>query len=82
MNCWGYGVPAEWLDDVRKATEDSVLLLSDRLPREAAEALLEFATGGKPRVAKTDATVFTSDQSNQNANVIQMILIGKPAAKA
>jgi hypothetical protein len=48
----GYGVPAEWLEDVRKATEDSLLLLADRLPAEAAEALLELATGGKPRVAK------------------------------
>ena len=46
----GYGVPAEWLKDVRQATEDSLLLLADRLPGEAAEALLELATGGKPRV--------------------------------
>jgi superfamily I DNA/RNA helicase/mRNA-degrading endonuclease RelE of RelBE toxin-antitoxin system len=43
-----YGVPLEWLDDVRQATEDSVLNLSDHLPSEAAEALLELATGGKP----------------------------------
>ncbi len=50
----GYGVPAEWLEDVRKATEDSLLILADRLPGEAAEALLELATGGKPRVAKTE----------------------------
>ena len=48
----GYGVPAEWLNDVRQATEDSLLLLADRLPAEAAEALLELATGGKPRVAQ------------------------------
>ena len=48
----GYGVPAEWLNDVRQATEDSLLLLADRLPGEAAEALLELATGGKPRVAQ------------------------------
>jgi mRNA-degrading endonuclease RelE of RelBE toxin-antitoxin system len=48
----GYGVPAEWLKDVRQATEDSLLLLPDRLPAEAAEALLEVATGGKPRVMK------------------------------
>lgn len=48
----GYGVPVEWLEDVRKATEDSLLVLADRLPAEAAEALLELATGGKPRVAK------------------------------
>jgi mRNA-degrading endonuclease RelE of RelBE toxin-antitoxin system len=45
-----YGVPAEWLDDVRQATEDTLLALSDHLPAEAAEALLELATGGKPRV--------------------------------
>jgi hypothetical protein len=48
----GYGVPAEWLNDVRQATEDSLLLLADRLPGEAAEALLELATGGKPRVVQ------------------------------
>ena len=44
-----YGVPAEWLDDVKKATEDTLLALCDHLPAEAAEALLELATGGKPR---------------------------------
>jgi mRNA-degrading endonuclease RelE of RelBE toxin-antitoxin system len=48
----GYGVPAEWLNDVRKASEDTLLALADHLPAEAAEALLELATGGKPRVAK------------------------------
>lgn len=45
-----YGVPAEWLSDVRGADEDSILALADRLPSEAAEALLELATGGKPRI--------------------------------
>jgi mRNA-degrading endonuclease RelE of RelBE toxin-antitoxin system len=45
-----YGVPVEWLADVRKATEDTILPLSDHLPSEAAEALLELATGGKPQV--------------------------------
>lgn len=45
-----YGVPAEWLKDVRVATEDSLLSLSDHLPAEAAEALLEIATGGNPRI--------------------------------
>ncbi|MGH8432562.1 MAG: UvrD-helicase domain-containing protein, partial [Solimonas sp.] len=44
----GYGVPAEWLADVRQATEDSLLELADHLPAEAAEALLELATGGTP----------------------------------
>lgn len=57
----GYGVPLEWLADVKAATEDSLLGLSDRLPGEAAEALLELATGGKPRpavVAATDVSPF------------------------
>ena len=46
----GYGVPREWLQDVKGATEDTLLSLTDHLPAEAAEALLELATGGKPRV--------------------------------
>ncbi|MDE0165936.1 MAG: UvrD-helicase domain-containing protein [Bryobacterales bacterium] len=44
----GYGVPETWLDDVRGADEDSLLDLADHLPTEAAEALLELATGGTP----------------------------------
>lgn len=46
----GYGVPTEWLADVKAATESTLLDLVDHLPAEAAEALLELATGGKPRV--------------------------------
>jgi len=49
----GYGVPAEWLDDVRLVTEDTLLALSDHLPAEAAEALLELATGGKPHLRQS-----------------------------
>lgn len=49
----GYGVPTEWLSDVRLATEDSLLALADHLPAEASEALLELATGGRPRVASS-----------------------------
>lgn len=47
----GYGVPPEWLDDVRRANEEELLALADHLPEEAAEALIELATGGTPRVA-------------------------------
>jgi len=47
----GYGVPLEWLADVRRADEDSLLELADHLPSEAAEALLEIATGGQPVLA-------------------------------
>lgn len=44
----GWGVPLEWLADVRKADEDGLLAMADHLPAEAAEALLELATGGTP----------------------------------
>lgn len=43
-----YGVPQEWLADVLKADEDSLLQLADHLPAEASEALLELATGKSP----------------------------------
>src|SRR5688572_10570064 len=46
----GYGVPSEWLNDVRQADEDGLLVLAQHLPAEAAEAILELATGGTPRV--------------------------------
>jgi mRNA-degrading endonuclease RelE of RelBE toxin-antitoxin system len=45
-----YGVPEEWLRDVQQANEDSLLELASHLPAEAAEALLELATGGKPHI--------------------------------
>jgi hypothetical protein len=48
----GYGVPSEWLSDVRRADEDSLLALTQHLPAEAAEAILELATGGTPRPAQ------------------------------
>jgi mRNA-degrading endonuclease RelE of RelBE toxin-antitoxin system len=52
-----YGVPAEWLQDVRQADEDTLLQLADHLPSEAAEALLELATGGRPSAPKPAAAV-------------------------
>lgn len=48
----GYGVPTEWLDTVRQATETRLLEIAEHLPAEAAEALLDLATGAEPRVAE------------------------------
>ena len=45
----GYGIPEEWLDEVRVANEDTVLDLAEHLPAEAAEALLELAVGKTPQ---------------------------------
>jgi len=44
----GYGVPEAWLAQVRAAGEEELYDLVDHLPQEAAEALLELATGGTP----------------------------------
>ena len=52
----GYGVPDEWLNDVRSANEDSLLDLIDHLPSEAAEALLELAVGRTPQTVQALAT--------------------------
>jgi hypothetical protein len=40
------GVPADWLSDVRAATEDTFFDVAAHLPAEAAEALLHYATAG------------------------------------
>ena len=52
----GYGVPTEWLNDVHRANEDSLLDLVDHLPSEAAEALLELAVGGTPQFVQPVTT--------------------------
>jgi hypothetical protein len=44
-----YGVPPEWLDEIGEADEDGLLVLAQHPPAEAAEAILELATGGVPR---------------------------------
>jgi len=45
-----YGVPPEWIPQVLDATEDTLLDIASRLPGEAAEALLNLATGIRPPV--------------------------------
>ena len=50
-----YGIPPEWLADVKLVDEDGLFQLAEHLPAEAAEALLELATGGKPK-AKVSST--------------------------
>ncbi len=55
----GFGVPPEWLADVKLADEDSILELAGHLPAEAAEALLELAVGGTPK--KSEPVVKSTD---------------------
>lgn len=68
-----YGVPVEWLADVRRATEDSILELTDHLPGEAGEALLELATGGKPQIPEpipTGANPFAHPDAQRRFRVM------------
>ncbi len=48
-----YGVPAEWMEAVRGANEDTILDIADHLPREAAESVLDLAVGIKPFIPVT-----------------------------
>lgn len=51
------GVPADWVTDVRGATEEGFFALAEHLPGEASEALLEYAaTGVLPAPAPKPAT--------------------------
>lgn len=44
-----FGVPEEWVNDVRTATEDTLFDIIEHLPQEAQEALLKLAVGEKPQ---------------------------------
>ena len=69
----GYGVPTEWLADVRTADEDGLMALADHLPKEAAEALLELATGGTPtapQVAAAGADPFDHPDAQRRFRVM------------
>ena len=69
-----YGVPEDWLEDVRRVVSDDDLLeLAPHLPEEAAEALLELATGGSPSAASVpdaDADPFTHADALRRFRVI------------
>jgi len=45
-----WGVPEDWLETVRTATEDTVLDIAGHLPDEAQEALLAASVGERPTV--------------------------------
>ena len=69
-----YGVPEDWLEDVRRVVSDDDLLeLTTHLPQEASEALLEVATGGSPSVAPVpdaEADPFTHADALRRFRVI------------
>lgn len=72
----GYGVPTEWLGDVRAADEESLLELVGHLPGEAAEALLDLATGVTPQAQQPVAVgtnPFTHPDSQRRFRVMNNV---------
>jgi hypothetical protein len=72
----GYGVPLEWLDAVRGATEDTLFDIAERLPQEAAEALLNLATGTTPAMperAPIEADPFAHPDAQRRFRVLTNI---------
>lgn len=68
-----YGVPADWLEDVKQANEDSLLELADYLPSEAAEALLDLAIGitpPKPVIADSGLDPFEHPDAQRRFRVM------------
>ena len=61
LELMAFGVPAEWVNDVRAATEASLFDLLPHLPQEAQEALLRLAVGEKPPVPEAATIGPTSD---------------------
>ena len=69
----GYGVPSDWLGEAKSATEETLLELAEHLPAEAAEALLELATGGTPLVRAPlppDADAFAHPDAERRFRVM------------
>lgn len=85
-----YGIPPEWIQDVKTATEDTLFEIAEHLPQEAAEALLELATGGTPHppvTASSDADPFAHPDAQRrfrvmgNQEELQRALDGIPLGK-
>jgi superfamily I DNA/RNA helicase len=69
----GFGVPAEWVDDVRAVDEDTLFDIIPHLPQEAQEALLKLAVGETPeppKPAPVDADPFAHPDAQRRFRVL------------
>ncbi|MGK7663533.1 MULTISPECIES: UvrD-helicase domain-containing protein [unclassified Marinovum] len=67
-----WGVPEDWLETVRQATEDTVLDIAAHLPDEAQEAVLAAAVGEAPtvRLAEPDGLGFAHPDAQRRFRVV------------
>ena len=69
----GVGVPEDWVDDVQNASEDRFFDLADRIPAEAAEALLDYAASGilrRPGAVEPGASPFDHPDAQRRFRVL------------
>ena len=68
-----FGIPEEWIEDVRQATEDTLLDIISHLPQESQEALLRLAVGEVPEplpVIPPEADPFTHPDAQRRFRVM------------
>lgn len=67
-----WGVPEDWLETVRQATEDTVLDIAAHLPDEAQEAVLAAAVGEAPtvRIAEPEGLGFAHPDAQRRFRVV------------
>ncbi|WP_275787465.1 3'-5' exonuclease [Pararhizobium gei] len=65
------GVPVDWIGDVLAANEERFFTLTNHLPQEAAEALLEYAaTGVLSKPAPIDATPVSHPDAQRRFRIL------------
>lgn len=72
----GFGVPAEWVDEVRAATEETLFDVLPHLPQEAQECLLKLAVGETPqppKSARADVNPFAHPDAQRRFLVLKNV---------
>ena len=76
LELMAFGVPEEWVEDVRAADEDSLFDIITHLPQEAQEAILRLAVGERPEPPKPlpiEADAFTHPDAQRRFRVLTNI---------
>ena len=66
-----WGVPEDWLETVRELTEETVLDVAARLPMEAGEALVQAATGTRPKALEFASDPFAHPDASRRFKVLE-----------
>ena len=67
------GVPEDWLTDVSQANEENFFELTDHIPSEAAETLLDYVSSGRlqlPAIVATDTDPFVHPDAQRRFRVL------------